>query len=398
MEHSIQIAIRGKVARQTDKTVYICGNSDFTCVFDFDEEWDAYDAKTARFCYGESYTDMVFRGNVCPVPVMRGVWSFEVGVYAGDLHTTTPAVVSAKKSILCADGVPKEPEPDVYGKIMEQINAGMLKGDPGYTPVKGVDYFDGEPGKKGDPGEPGVPGKDGTDATVTEESIEKALGYKPADEADMPSKLTEPATGLAVGKYFRIAALDENGHAVLEAVDAPVGGLSTDPSLWPVWTADEQSAARERIGAISDTPLSVVADIKIEEAVNMITAQLDKPCRFVSAEFVIPPEETGVSRNVYFLENGKTKVTEAFVRSDSVSTSSTLSAYYQTSAIIIGGKLLSFGCIASGSTTNQDYQARTMRNVMNGYCRIDADTIDIISVLTYGTIFPAGSRLIVYGG
>lgn len=40
---------------------------------------------------------------------------------------------------------------------------------------------------------------------------------------DMTGKLTEPAEGLAVGKYFRIAALDKNGHSVLEAVEAPVG-------------------------------------------------------------------------------------------------------------------------------------------------------------------------------
>lgn len=40
---------------------------------------------------------------------------------------------------------------------------------------------------------------------------------------DMAGKLTEPTEGLAVGKYFRIAALDENGHSVLEAVEAPIG-------------------------------------------------------------------------------------------------------------------------------------------------------------------------------
>ena len=38
-------------------------------------------------------------------------------------------------------------------------------------------------------------------------------------------KLSEPAEGLAVGKYFRVAALDENGHAVLEAVDAKTVGV-----------------------------------------------------------------------------------------------------------------------------------------------------------------------------
>ena len=34
------------------------------------------------------------------------------------------------------------------------------QGEPGYTPIKGVDYFDGTPGT---PGKDGAPGKDGTD-------------------------------------------------------------------------------------------------------------------------------------------------------------------------------------------------------------------------------------------
>lgn len=38
---------------------------------------------------------------------------------------------------------------------------------------------------------------------------------------DIVSKLTEPNSGLAVGKYFKVASLDENGHAVLEACDLP---------------------------------------------------------------------------------------------------------------------------------------------------------------------------------
>lgn len=34
-------------------------------------------------------------------------------------------------------------------------------------------------------------------------------------------KLTEPSSGLAVGKYFRVASIDADGHAVLECVDLP---------------------------------------------------------------------------------------------------------------------------------------------------------------------------------
>lgn len=50
----------------------------------------------------------------------------------------------------------------------------------------------------------------------------------------LASKLKEPSSNLAVGKYFRIASIDLNGHAVLECVDAPsspVQSISTADSL-----------------------------------------------------------------------------------------------------------------------------------------------------------------------
>ena len=36
-------------------------------------------------------------------------------------------------------------------------------GKDGYTPVKGIDYFDGAPGPEGPAGSPGLPGRDGAD-------------------------------------------------------------------------------------------------------------------------------------------------------------------------------------------------------------------------------------------
>lgn len=47
-----------------------------------------------------------------------------------------------------------------------------LRGDDGYTPVKGVDYFDGAKGDKGDKGDQGDPG---SDATVTKSAVESVL-------------------------------------------------------------------------------------------------------------------------------------------------------------------------------------------------------------------------------
>lgn len=122
---------------------------------------------------------------------------------------------------------------------------------------------------KGEPGAPGAPGTPGSDANVTADNIKAALGidvvqaidnvenqidyldenksdvghthdyteltnqpvipeaYNDAEirgqvsqlNTDLSTKLTEPNTGLAVGKYFRIASIDSDGHAVLEAVD-----------------------------------------------------------------------------------------------------------------------------------------------------------------------------------
>lgn len=118
----ILVKIRDKIAMAAMNALYICGNSDFVIVFDFDEEWNAFETKTARFTYGGVYQDVIFTGNECPVPIISNIHSFRLGVFAGDLHTTTPAYVSAKKSILCDGGLPADPLPDVYTQIMGLLN------------------------------------------------------------------------------------------------------------------------------------------------------------------------------------------------------------------------------------------------------------------------------------
>ena len=51
MMYNIDITISNKVATQTDNTVIVCGNKDYTVTFQFDSEWDKYAIKTARFVY-----------------------------------------------------------------------------------------------------------------------------------------------------------------------------------------------------------------------------------------------------------------------------------------------------------------------------------------------------------
>ena len=121
MNNTINVEVRDKIANKIGETEYICGNSDFVIIFDFDDEWNAFDVKTARFAYEGRHQDIVFTGDECPVPVISNTHRIRVGVFAGDLHTTTPAYIPAKKSILCDSGSPEAPKEDVYAQIMELL-------------------------------------------------------------------------------------------------------------------------------------------------------------------------------------------------------------------------------------------------------------------------------------
>lgn len=97
----IKITVKNKIATCLARNpIIICGNSDYEVHFTFDAEWDAYNEKTARFIYGGKFTDVKFSGDVCPVPIIVGAEQCKIGVYAGNLSTTTPAIIDCQKSIL----------------------------------------------------------------------------------------------------------------------------------------------------------------------------------------------------------------------------------------------------------------------------------------------------------
>ena len=84
----------------------VCGNSDYVIEFAFDAEWAAHNEKIARFIWNGAYKDVTFTGTTCPVPIITNAAEVEVGVYAGELSTTTPAVIGCQKSILCQSSPP----------------------------------------------------------------------------------------------------------------------------------------------------------------------------------------------------------------------------------------------------------------------------------------------------
>lgn len=220
----INITVREKIAfREADSIPFIVsGNSDYTVAFDFDEEWDEYYTKTARFLMGGGYVDVVFDGCECAVPTFSGGGVLEVGVYAGDIHTTTSAEIGVKPCVTsCGEELPA-PAPDVYAQIMEKLNSitggGAESGgvseealkaaiDEALAEAKASGEFDGKDGVdgvgiasaemnsdftltltftdgnsyttpilRGPMGSPGLPGKDATPIKITDISESAADG------------------------------------------------------------------------------------------------------------------------------------------------------------------------------------------------------------------------------
>ena len=122
MDHEITtigIAVTGTSA-QSDGTVYVCDNSVYRILFDFDEAWAAEPVKTVRFKWGSESNTEMFEGNEIELPLISGVQRIEVSLSAGKLHTKKPAIILCRESILGGGGTPddtqgEDPDGEVGG-------------------------------------------------------------------------------------------------------------------------------------------------------------------------------------------------------------------------------------------------------------------------------------------
>lgn len=163
MSQRITIQITDKIATCLTETPVVCGNCDYVIDFKFDKEWDNHDVKTATFVVNGKRTEKVFTGTVCEMPMFQNTLVAWVGVFAGTvddgtLATSTPALVHCRPCATDGDNLPAPPADDVYNQIVglcenavdtakeveRRANEGEFdgeKGEDGYTPQKGIDYF-----------------------------------------------------------------------------------------------------------------------------------------------------------------------------------------------------------------------------------------------------------------
>lgn len=194
----IEIEVREKIATFRSMNFQLVGgNNDYKVVFDFDEDWEGETVKTAVFVFGkgEPVYQLIENGECRGVAISDASICL-IGAFAGDIKTTTPALVECvRRSILDeANGAPQPPEEDIYNQIMELLNRYIGQGggsggggQSGFSPtvkveaianghrvtitdVNGDHVFDvmngaqgaqGEKGEQGAKGDSGADGKDG---------------------------------------------------------------------------------------------------------------------------------------------------------------------------------------------------------------------------------------------
>lgn len=227
MENIIRVSVRDKIARQTDKTVYVCGNSDYKVEFDFDAEWDAFEAKTARFNHGGSYTDVVFTGRVCPVPVIENTWEIKVGVFAGNLHTTTPAIIGGKKSILCGGGTPAPPADDVYHQIMTQMDETVKKsGESASSAAQSAEQ------SEASAGDASASAASAYDSASRAEQAEESAEYSAANAQDAAVQSIASAKAAARSAELAAQGIEDKGWMYLEGrTDGHLYMVTSDQSI-----------------------------------------------------------------------------------------------------------------------------------------------------------------------
>ena len=126
---NINVNITNKHCAVQGAPVIVCGNSDYTMTFTFDAEWDNAGEKTARFSYIRDgvrrYQDVKLEGDKVAVPPVYGTKGLQVGVYSGDLVTSTPGRIPCEKSIICGTVAPEDLYPGPAQELRTEMDQMM---------------------------------------------------------------------------------------------------------------------------------------------------------------------------------------------------------------------------------------------------------------------------------
>ena len=208
----INITVKGKVA-SSDTKVIVNGNSDYVVNWVLDGEWADYDTKTMRVRFFDgSVINSIFSGTSCSLPVITETCMIEIGLFAGDLITSTPAVINCIRCIRDDEGPVQDPTPSIYDQLLSKLNelgsGSAMRVDGGYvqySPDNGKTWVNliaeadlkgdkGDKGDKGADGKDGAPGKDGSNG-ITPHIGENGNWYIGNTDTGKPSRGEQGAKG-----------------------------------------------------------------------------------------------------------------------------------------------------------------------------------------------------------
>lgn len=175
------------------------------------------------------------------------------------------------------------------------------KGDPGEKGETGAPGPQGEQGPKGDPGVQGPQGDPGSDASVTAENVEAALGYAPVKDVQVAgtSVMSGGVANVPIASKSNVGAIKiGNGLGIVDgaayisdayegAMNLRRGNTAITPAVMDyavkaamcdgkgaAWTADEQKAARDRMGV--DVVEAMIETIAKEPTAQQILAVMQQ--------------------------------------------------------------------------------------------------------------------------
>lgn len=101
----LTVTVRNKVPQIAFGDYLVSDNKQLRIVFDLDSEWNAFAHKTARFIMDGWQFDVAFTGDTVTLPLLPAyTGELRVGLFAGDLSTTTAVSIPVRDSVRADSG------------------------------------------------------------------------------------------------------------------------------------------------------------------------------------------------------------------------------------------------------------------------------------------------------
>ena len=207
----------------------VCDNSDYTVVWQLDEEWAQLEHRTMQVNYKDgTYERVLFTGNTCALPAFPVSGPVHVGLFAGDIHTTRPARLLAVRSATTDSGEERDSMPNGYAQAIKALDGKLDKNQGAENAGKALVV--------GDDGGvvPGEAQGGGSLPIMSSDTVGKMLTNdgKKAEWADVPREIM--VVNFTRGTDDKWSA-DKNWHDAAAVIEA--GGVvyaNTNRGVYPV--------------------------------------------------------------------------------------------------------------------------------------------------------------------